>query len=92
MASETSNNGWGSYEKLVLDKLDTIQATHEKFLEKFDAHTEDDRQRFEAIGVTLATQAGAHEATAKTQAKLWALIGGAITFVGTTLVHIFYKQ
>ena len=58
---------------------------------KYEAHAKSDTEQFENIRLELATTKAAHDATAKSQAKLWGIVGGGISLIASSAVHFFTK-
>ena len=86
---EISNNEW--FQKHVVDALERLEAGQTAMITKYEAHEKSDAEQFEDIRFELATTKAAHEATAKSEAKLWGVIGGGISLAVSSAVHFLTK-
>ena len=77
MADINGSNGWDTYQKLVLSKLDDLQSGVDKTNEHFWAHVKESNEKFVAIDKDKAVQ----EALAAGHAKFWATVGAGVSII-----------
>ena len=77
MADINGSNGWDTYQKLVLSKLDDLQSSVDKTNEHFWAHVKESNEKFVVIDKDKAVQ----EALAAGHAKFWATVGAGVSII-----------
>lgn len=79
------------FEHHVVTTLERLEKGQQDFVTKFDDHAEKDAQQFEAIRTDIATSKAEHDASAKTAAKFWAIIGAGGSILISTVIHFLTR-